>query len=59
MRILLPITFLQLQFFTRERAPSQNWKQKWKTICQTFDEDLLNISFFFKLYFHGVIFRIV
>ena len=47
MRILLPITFLQLQFFTRELAPSQNWKQKWKTICQTFDEDLLNISFFF------------
>ena len=59
MRILLPITFLQLQFFTRELAPSQNWKQKWKTICQTFDEDLLNISFFLKLYFHGVIFRIV
>ena len=26
MRILLPITFLRLQFFTRELAPSQNWK---------------------------------
>ena len=50
MRILLPITFLQLQFFTRELAPSQNWKQKWKTICQTFDEDLLNISFFFIIF---------
>ena len=46
MCILLPITFLQLQFFTRELAPSQNSKQKWITICQTFDEDLLNYLIF-------------